>query len=334
MLATAAPNPWTVELIVVDGRTDGGGRRALSRDVVRGLLLRLRRGVYVERVSFEGMTPEQQHVVRMRALAAVSNRPVVFSHFSAAVVHRVPVLWTRLGRLHTTIAAPREGGQEAVVGHLLPLHAGEVMQVGSLLVTAPARTVIDVAAGAPFDEGVMATDAALRRGMDRSVLEQAIDAAGPRRAGKRMREAVAFGHPGGESAAESRTRTTLLRLGFAPPELQHRLVLHDGTEVFLDLLFPEFRVGGEIDGAKKLLDPAIARDARLALVAEKRREDAIRLQLAGLARWGWVESGSPERLAAILGRVGVEPATPRAVLSDYVEVARTATPRVQPVARR
>ena len=333
-----APDPWLIELIVVRGRTDGAGRRALSRDVVRGLLLRLRRGVYVERSGFEAMTLEQQHVVRARALAAVSHRPVVFSHHSAAVVHGLPILSTRLERLHTTVASPREGGQEGVVAHLFELPAAAVMRVGPLLVTTPARTVVDVAAAGAFEEGVMVADAALFRGMPRTMLEAAVEASGPRRAMNRIVQAVAFAHPGGESAAESRSRCTLLRIGVEPPELQHRMLLHDGVEVFVDMLFrrdgTRAGVGGEVDGAKKLLDPAIAKDARVALVREKRREDAIRLQLTGLARWGWVEAGSAGRLRDILRLVGVVPAEPRAVLEDFVAAARHAIARTGPMPRR
>ena len=201
-----APDPWFIELIVVEGRTDGAGRRALSRDVARGLLLRLRRGAYVERLGFEAMTLEQQHVVRARALAAVSQRAIVFSHHTAAVVHGLPVLSARFDRLHTTVSATSEGGQEGVVAHRFDLPEAAVVQVGPLRVTAPSRTVVDVAGAGPFDEGVMIADAALFRGLSRPLLEAAAEAVGPRRAANRIAGVIAFAHPGGESAAESRSR--------------------------------------------------------------------------------------------------------------------------------
>ncbi|RIX26382.1 hypothetical protein [Amnibacterium setariae] len=321
-------NPWQLEIIVVrEGSHGGGERRELTRDVGRGLLVRLRQGAYVEREAFAAMTPEDQHLVRMRAFAAVARGPVVFSAFSAAVAHGLPVLRARLASVHTAVGDRRERGQEGVTAHLLPVTAPEVVRIGGILVTSIARTVVDIAGGAPFDEGVMAADAALRLGTVREELEAAHDLVAPRRAARRIREVVAFAHPGGESAAESGSRALMLRLGIAPPRLQHRLVLDDGSEVFLDFLFAQVRVGGEADGDVKYLDPRLApAGAGRAVVKEKRREDEVRTRVAGLARWGWAESRRPDLLRRVLQRVGVEPSVPRATLADYAALARGARP--------
>ena len=330
MLTFSAVDPWSIELIIVGSTRLAADRYSLSRDVARGLLIRLRRGVYVDRAAFVAMPPEHQHIVRLRALAAVADAPPVFSHQSAAVVDGLPVPYSQLQKIHVTVAEHRHRGQDGVVGHVLQLRSDEVRRVGSLLVTSLARTVIDVAAAAPFDEGVAVADAALSRGLPRDALEAAIELAGPRRAGRRIVGVVDFAHPGAESAAESKSRTSLLHLGFPPPALQHRIVLDDGAEVFLDMLFEAERVGGEVDGAVKLLDPVISPEARRALLREKRREDALRLRLSGLARWGWQEANAPSRLQSVLQFVGVGPATPRAVLLDYAAAARAARPRRAP----
>lgn len=327
-------DPWLLEVITVrNGSHDAGERRSLSRDVERGLLVRLRQGAYVERGAFEAMSPEDQHLVRLRALAAVSDAPPVFSHWSAGVVLRLPVLRHRLGMLHTTVDERRGRGQEGVAGHLFPVTDAERTVIGDLVVTAVARTVVDIAGAAPFDEGVMAADAALRSGVRREALEEAIAAAGPRRAERRIEHVVAFAHPGAESAAESGSRTLMMRLGVEPPVLQWPVPLNDGSTAHLDFLFPAVQVGGEADGDVKYLDPRMApMGAGRAIVREKRREDEVRTQVRGLARWGWRESRELDLLRRVLQRVGVLAAAPRATLADYCAAARSARPRF--VARR
>jgi hypothetical protein len=196
------------------------------------------------------------------------------------------------------------------------------------------RTVVDIAGASPFDEGVMVGDAALRSGVPREDLEQAIVLAGPRRSAVRIRDVVRFAHPGAESAAESGSRVRMLELGVEPPQLQHSIVLASGSVVFLDFFFPSVRAGGEADGDTKYLDPKIAtRGTGRALVAEKRREDEVRLQLAGLARWGWVDSRRIDLMRRVLQRVRVLAASPRATLADYAAVARAARPRRRPGAQ-
>lgn len=327
-------NPWLLEIITVRaGSHTAADRRSLSRDVERGLLVRLRQGAYVERAAFEELSPENQHIVRLRAFAAVSPAPPVFSHWSAGVVLGAPVLRSRLQLVHTTVDERRGRGQEGVSAHLFPVSSAELQWIGELLVTGVPRTVVDIAGAAPFEEGVMAADFALRTGGHRELLEDAIILAGARRAQRRMEEVVAFANPGAESAAESGSRVLMMRLGVEPPELQWRVVLADGSAAYLDFLFPAVRVGGEADGDTKYLDPAFApAGAGRAVVTEKRREDELRTHLHGLARWGWRESRDANLLHRVLHRVGVLTATPRATLADYAAAARSARPRF--VARR
>ena len=314
----ALVDPWRIELIAVlsTSRTSAE-RRSLTRDVERGLLLRLRKGVYVERVAFEEMTPEQQHIVRMRSFAVASPEPVVFSHWSAAVLHGLPVLRDRLGTVHATTQRQGARGEQGVTGHVFGITDPEIVAFGPLRATGVARTVVDIAGATQLEEGVITADGALHAGVPREALEAAAALVGPRRAAQRIADTIAFADAGAESAAESRSRVTMMRNGIEPPVLQYRLVLHDGSEIFLDALFPTFMVGAEMDGAMKLLDPVIAPDARKALVLEKKREDEARSMLNGLARWGWVESGSVLLLRSVLARVGVRAGTPRATFADY-----------------
>lgn len=70
---------------------------------------------------------------------ATSDGPVVFSHWSAAVVHRLPFLGDHLGRVHVTVPdAVRRGTRSAVAAHVFDLSESEVQRFGDLLVTDPA----------------------------------------------------------------------------------------------------------------------------------------------------------------------------------------------------
>ena len=320
---------WDLELIVVlRGSHDSGERSSIRRDIEHGLLLRLRRGVYVNRLGYEALPLEHRHIVQMRAVEAVSPAPVVFSHFSAAVLHGLPVLPNRLARVHTTVLDPADRGRDGVGAHVFPLMEEEVAVFGPLRATSIGRTVVDIAGGAPFGEGLMVADAVLHSGVPRELLEQAIDLAGPRNAERRIVSVVAVAHPGAESAGESMSRSNMIHLGYWPPELQHELWDADGWVAALDFWFRLLRVGGESDGLKKFLDPAMApQGAGRVAYDEKRREDRVLPLVDGLARWGWPEAVNANRLRLKLASVGVHPATPRATIADYAAAARDARPR-------
>jgi GNAT superfamily N-acetyltransferase len=327
---TAGPiDPWRIEILVVARMARSSAERsAISRDVERGLLLRLRPGAYVDRVGFGALSPEEQHVVRIRAVVATSGGPVLVSHWSAAVLHGRPVLRSRLGSVHVTVPEDDDRHREGVVTHHFLVDDAEVVRHGQLIVTSIGRTVVDIAGGSPFEEGVMVADAALRSGVPREVLEEAVELAGARRASRRIAEVVAFGHPGAESAAESRYRVSSMRAGFEVPVLQRRIVLADGSEVFLDGWYPSVNTGVEVDGDEKYLDPKMAPEgAGRAVLKEKRREDEVRLDLRALVRIGWVQSGSATAVQTVLARVGVRPSRPRTPIQAYIEAARHARPR-------
>lgn len=328
-LIDAPIDPWRIEIVVVarTARTSAE-RSAISRDAARGLFLRVCPGAWVEREAFESFTPEQQHIVRIRAVVAVSSGPLVVSHWSAAVIRRLPVLRMRLGAVHVTVPEDDDRHRQGVVTHRFLLHDDELVQEGGLVVTSIGRTVVDVAGGSSFEEGVMVADAALLSGVPRDVLEAAVGAAGPRRASRRIREVVGFGHPGAESAAESRYRVSSMRAGFEVPELQRPVRLADGSWAFLDGWYRSMNTGVEVDGDEKYLNPKMAPEvAGKAVLKEKRREDEVRLGLRSLVRIGWVQSGSATAVQAVLARVGVRPTRPRTSIQDHIEAARLARPR-------
>lgn len=318
-------DPFLLDLIVLrKGAYGVAEQRALSRDVERGLLLRVRRGVYVERGAFTALAPEGRHLVRMRALAAVSDRPPVFSHWSSAVALPLPILdRARLARLHVLLPFEQRRSVHGATVHLTESVTGQVVRLRGLLLTAAPRTVIDIAAASPFQEGVVTTDGALKAGVRRRALEELLETARPRRGATRVADVVGFAHPGGESANESLSRWTMLRLGVAPPELQHEFFDRRGFVARSDFYDRERRLAGEADGRVKLLDPAMAKQgAGVALWKEKKREDRLLGCVDRLARWGMEEAGSTTLLGPVLSAIGWLPARPHATLADYIAEAR------------
>jgi hypothetical protein len=324
-----AIDPWKLEIITVRGTARSSGERtAISRDVERGLLLRIGPGRYVERIAFESLSPEQQHIVRLRAADAVSPEPLLFSHWSAAVLFELPVLRARLRTAHVTIPEGSDLHRQGVSPHRHRVEDDEIVLVRGLRVTTIWRTVVDVADASTFEEGVMVTDRALLMDVERDRLEQAADAVADRRSSGRIAQVVAFGDPGGESPAESRFRVSSMRGGFEPPELQHHVRLGDGSGAWIDGWYRRFDVGVEVDGEQKYLDAAMAPEGSgPAVITEKRREDEVRLHIRALVRPGWVQSGSPTLIRSMLAKVGTHPARPRTPIEAYIERARVSRPR-------
>ncbi len=275
----AAVNPWLVDLVVVRGSFSGGERRSITRDVERGRLVRVRPGVYVLTATWLLLDARSRHVVRLRALVATSDAPPVFSHWSAAVVHRLPFLCQhRMEQVHVTVdEQERRGTRAGVRAHVLPVTAREVVRYDELVVTSAARTVVDIAGAVPFDEGVVVADGALRAHLPRELLDAAVDLAGARRASTRIATVAAFAHPGGESPAESESRVLMFRHGIEPPELQHAFTDHLGFAGRTDTWWWSRQVIGEVGmGTSTVSSHAMTLEKTVWALVDARRDQSAR----------------------------------------------------------
>ncbi len=189
--------------------------------------------------------------------------------------------------------------------HAAPLRPEEIVVVDGVPVTAPARTVVDTARGAPFTVAVVIADAALEAGLvDRPALARAVEHAHRRPGVGQARRVVAFADRGGHSVGESRSRVLLARAGLPPPVLQWPVTdgvgRHLGTT---DFAWPDLRTLGEFDGLVKygrLLRPG--QSPGDAVVAEKYREDRLRDEGFRVVRWIWRELDDVDVIAARLRR--------------------------------
>lgn len=271
--------------LLADGVVDS----EIRRDYRAGRLIRIRRGAYLP-AGGPRASPEVRHALLVTAEAARVDSTAVASHVSAVVLHGLPVWDVPLERAEFTrnrSNGARNGPRVRV--HSAPLDASEIVQVASLQVTSPARTVVDFARRCSFESAVVTVDAALRSGLVTRVdLDRAVVRATGWRGVPAARRAVEFADERSESVGESGSRVALWRAGIPPPTLQWE-VWHRGDLIGrTDFAWEEQRAVGEFDGQVKygrLLRPG--QDPGQVVFEEKIREDAIRAAGYTVARWTW-----------------------------------------------
>ncbi len=261
----------------------------LTRLVRRGDLVRVRRGAYADAGGEVGRRTAHRRLVE--ACLAQAGPGAVVSHHSAAVLRGLPLWPDRLGQVHLT--RDRRGQSTSRAGlhvHGVPLPGSDVGLVDGLPVTTLARTVVDVACTLPLHEAVAIGDAALRQGLMRSELIEVMDRAAGRRRIAAARRTIAFLDARSESAGESVSRVRFHEWGLPAPEPQ--LEIFDGAALVarVDFAWPALGVVGEFDGREKYGRlRKRGQSVEDAVVAEKRREDAVRALDWGMTRWVWAE---------------------------------------------
>ncbi|WP_433288375.1 type IV toxin-antitoxin system AbiEi family antitoxin domain-containing protein [Pseudonocardia sp. CA-142604] len=278
--------------LLADGVTD----RELRRLRRTGALATVRPGAYVYGdVATDAVA---RHRPAVHATASQLGAGAVVSHVSAAVLHGLP-LWfprsqpTPLGRVHAT-RDRRSGARRNSLVHLhaAALEPDEVVMVDGLLVTSVARTVTDLARFLPFESALIVADGALHRGLvTPAALLEGIERGAHRRGNTAARRVVAFADGRAESVGETRSRLAIHRAGLPPPTLQHEVRSAGGRRLGrTDFYWEEFTTVGEFDGRVKygrLLRPG--QEPGDAVFDEKVREDAMRAEGLGMARWTWPE---------------------------------------------
>lgn len=263
------------------GYTDNEIRRMYTS----GRWCRLDRGVYLDGHRFGGLDATARHRMLIEEAARRLTEHAVVSHESAAVVYGWP-LW-RVPLTHVNVTRDRRyGGRktESLKVHCAPID--DIALVHGLLVTTPARTVVDLARTLSFESAVVAGDRALREfGVTADELADQVDRARGRQGIAQARRVVAVLDGHSESVGESRSR---IRFGAA------RIKVHTQGNVFgadgrlrgrVDFFDPGGRVIGEFDGRAKYGRPGV--DPGEAVFAEKVREDDFRDAGLQVVRWTW-----------------------------------------------
>lgn len=274
----------------------------LTRLVRAGVLHRVRRGALADAGVWSGLTADQRHRALVLATVLVGRGEVVLSHWSAAVLHGLPLLGDWPMRVHVTggrVEAIRSSG--LVQRHCAPLTPADVVLIDGVRVTAVTRTVLDLIRSLPFRDGVVVADAALHRRVtaDAELLDTL---AGQRRwpGVRQARRVLAFADARSESVGESASRVVHHELGLPPAELQ--VAVHD-AEGFVgrsDFGWEDQRTVGEFDGKTKYGVDNAATDTGDILWREKKREDRLRGAGREVARWRWWHLEHPLAMEGII----------------------------------
>jgi len=283
----------------------GRDPRALRRGGAAGDRVRVRHGVYADSADWAAADAPSRQLMRIRAVHERARSAPVFSHESAAELLGLPRIGAPSTAVHLAVAGPM-GRREGIVRHVVALADDDVVSVGGLRCTSPARTMLDLAATRTFADAVVAADASLHRGVAVDDVLALLSLAPRMRGCSRALAVIRFAVPTAwpiESA--SRANMHLLRL--PAPELQRRFSDDDGLIGAADFWWPHVRGIGECDGRIKYLDARFrgGRSAEQVVYDEKIREDRLRAVSSGFARWGWAVAVSPQLLGARLARIGV-----------------------------
>jgi very-short-patch-repair endonuclease/alkylated DNA nucleotide flippase Atl1 len=213
---------------------------AVGRRVSSGEWIRVFQGVY----RLAGARDTWEQTVMAGCLAA--GRGAVASHRSAATLLGMPGVprWVEI-----TVARPRSVSVEGIIVHrarVLP--SEDVRQLSGIPGTTPARTIADLALIYPATRvGPMLDYAIARRLVTRAQLEA-------RATGRKhddvlrdlLDERPATARPMG-SEFEACLFRGLRDAGLPLPVAQYRVLMLDGSEVFLDFAYPDVKLAIEAD---------------------------------------------------------------------------------------
>lgn len=285
--------------------------RALSRRVQAGELRRVTVGRFVASAWWDEASPEQRHVVIARAVSGRLPDGAVFSHQTAAVLDRIPLLADPPPRVQfVRFGLTRSGSARYAVqrADLSPELSETVRPFDRLRATGPLRTAVDLATSVPYDDAVVALDHVLAHGVAREDLDREILRRGIHGRARALR-ALDFADPLSGSPGESLLRLRMQELGAPPPVLQFRFREPDAPDAIVDFWFPEQGVVVEFDGAAKYLDSSLrgSRTAGQVVHAEKLREDRLRArpEVRTVIRIVWADLFDLPKLARKLRAAGV-----------------------------
>lgn len=284
--------------------------RSLRRDVDRGILVRLRRGAFVERAVWTQTPPRERHLLRARAALAAARQPAVLAGVSAAAAWGMPIAeeWPP----EVTLLDRWRGGGRSEPG-IRKTAAGfataTVVDVVGLPVTSLARTAIDIARSHSFSDAIGSLDWALWRrnplAISRSDLFAELERMNPRTGILHLRRTTGFATSLSDSFGESKTRAIIHLLGFAPPELQVEFRDPEGL-IVSDFFWREVMEVGEFDGKSKYTrDEFTHADPGEVVWREKKREDRLRRKGCGVTRILTEHLAAPARLEKLLVDAGI-----------------------------
>lgn len=295
-LALSHGGPFTRQEALRCGYTD---RELKTLTGHRGAWVVLRRGVYAEREAWETLDEDGRYSLLVRGTALVTASAAAFSHGSAAALLGMPLRprWREV--VHLTRPDVHGGrGERGVRHHRSALPAWQVDRVGELLVTTAARTGLDLARDSGFEDGVVALDAALRRGATHEECRRVLLGWQHWPGVARARRALDFADPGAENPGESILRVVVGELCLGEIETQFRVT--DGVRTaYADLRVERhlFEFDGQVKYRRAAAGGVADRPPEEVVWEEKQREDWLRRVDGGygVSRVVWSELFGAQR---------------------------------------
>ena len=283
--------------------------RDVRRLVRANEIVRVRVGVYATRETWAAAdTWVAREVLRARAAAMAMRECCTFSHDSAAHLRGLPFLRPQRPWVHTTEPRPFGGCRPSsgVKHHGAPYLPAQVGSTAHGRALDLARTACDLAREHGLRTGMGACDAALRRGVTREELADAVAAMKSWPGVRTVREAVDLADAGADNPGESLARLLVVELGLGLPTTQFPVDV-GGRTVWLDLLLGSH--GIEFDGKQKYRraeEGGLAADDPGEVVwRERTRERAILRCGLGVSRLVW-DDLLPQRWDATRERLARE----------------------------
>lgn len=316
----------------------GQDRRKLATLQRKGLLVRVRRGIYMDDAEWRTLSGRERYGLRVLTFGQQTEQEPVFCHATAALLWGLWIVGTPQ-RIHTRTEVTTSWRSSTGVTRHIGSYTESVQRCGPFLVTDKLSTTMQLIDTLAFPYAVAVCDSSLRapgnswnrnlftppesdpfqhwpawepevpQGLPLTVAQlRAAAASLPSRAAQvRALKVIEFSSALSGSAGESLSRVKMFRLGFPAPVLQETFVLRDGKKAKTDFWFKEKRIVGEFDGLGKYLRANWSGGLSLPdrIIAEKRRENQIRAQGVGFARWDWQELMDTETFASILRQAGL-----------------------------
>ncbi len=248
--------------------------------------------------------------MRIHAVIASAERPVLVAGPSAAALWGMPIAgaWPR----DVTVLDQWRGGgrSEPGVRRVTSGHATAAsVTIGGVAATSLPRTALDVARRKSLVDAIGSVDWALWRNnphaVDRADLLEECARVSVHAGRRALESVVAFATHLSDSFGESASRAAMHGLGFQIPELQ--VVFRDAEgKIILDYYWRGVNVGGEFDGKVKFTrNEFTGGDPGEVAWREKKREDRVRRQVAGVVRILDHDVRNPHRLEALLREAGI-----------------------------
>jgi very-short-patch-repair endonuclease len=192
---------------------------------------------------------------RAAALSRILPPGTVVARRTAAWVWGLDVLPPGADEADWTIDLIAPTQTTPITAETVELAPSHITTESGTRLTTPPRTALDCARWLPRYDAVAALDQFLRRGVDTGELITMARTLPGYRGNKRLRETLRLADRGAASPAESWTRVGLMTAGFPRPRTQVPVMGPTGHLLYIDLGYPDHRVGLEYDGERHHTGP-------------------------------------------------------------------------------